>query len=59
MKKWISFPILIACFGLIYVFNLITKRNSPYDDREVSIKNDFPEGASYEYMDRLCKKYHN
>jgi HAE1 family hydrophobic/amphiphilic exporter-1/multidrug efflux pump len=34
MKKWISFPILIACFGLIYVFyNLIQKETAPYDDR--------------------------
>ncbi len=33
-KKWLSFPILIACFGLIYLFfNLLQKETAPYDDR--------------------------
>ncbi|HKX85828.1 MAG TPA: efflux RND transporter permease subunit [Flavobacterium sp.] len=54
-KKWLSFPILIACFGLIYLFfNLLQKETAPYDDRSfLSARVTAPEGASYDYMDRF------
>lgn len=54
-KKWISFPILIGCFGLIYLFfNILQKETAPYDDRSfISAKVTAPEGASYDYMDRF------
>ena len=57
-RKWISFPILIACFGLIYVFyNLIQKETAPYDDRSsLVLRMTAPEGASYEYMDRFMQE---
>lgn len=54
-KKWLSFPILIACFGLIYLFfNILQKETAPYDDRSfLTARVTAPEGASYDYMDRF------
>jgi len=54
-RKWLSFPILLACIGLIGVFYaLLQKETAPYDDRSfVRLNVSAPEGSSYEYMDRL------
>ncbi len=54
-KKWLSFPILIGCLGLIVLFySLLQKETAPYDDRSfVSLNVTAPEGSSYEYMDKL------
>ena len=57
-KKWISFPILIACFGLIYLFfNLLKKETAPYDGRSgMVLRVATAEGASYEYTDRFMQE---
>ncbi|GAA4765537.1 MULTISPECIES: efflux RND transporter permease subunit [Flavobacterium] len=57
-KKWLSFPILIACFGLIYLFfNVLQKETAPYDDRSfITARATAPEGASYDYMDRFMNE---
>lgn len=57
-KKWLSFPILIACFGLIYLFfSLLKKETAPYDDRSsIVMSMTTPEGASYEYTDRFMQE---
>ena len=57
-KKWISFPILIACFGLIYLFfTILPKETAPYDDRgAVTLRMTTPEGSSYEYTDRFMQE---
>ncbi|MGO4903959.1 efflux RND transporter permease subunit [Flavobacterium sp. W20_MBD1_R3] len=57
-RKWISFPILIACFGLIYIFfNLLQKETAPYDDRSaVVMRMTTPEGSTYEYTDRFMQE---
>ncbi len=57
-NKWISFPILIACFGLIYLFfNLLKKETAPYDDRSgMVLRVATAEGASYEYTDRFMQE---
>jgi HAE1 family hydrophobic/amphiphilic exporter-1/multidrug efflux pump len=57
-RKWLSFPILIACFGLIYIFfNLLQKETAPYDDRSALVMRvTAPEGASYEYTDRFMQE---
>ncbi|MCG2610697.1 efflux RND transporter permease subunit [Flavobacterium sp. SM15] len=57
-KKWLSFPILIACFGLIYLFfNILQKETAPYDDRSfIGVNVTAPEGASYDYMDRFMSE---
>ena len=54
-RKWMSFPILIGCIGLIALFyTLLPKETAPYDDRSfVRLNVNAPEGSSYEYMDRL------
>jgi multidrug efflux pump len=57
-KKWWSFPILFACFGLIFVFyNLIQKETAPYDDRSsLILRITAPEGSSYDYTDRFMQE---
>ena len=57
-KKWLSFPILIVCFGLIYLFfNLLKKETAPYDDRSgMVVRTTTAEGASYEYTDKFMQE---
>lgn len=57
-KKWWSFPILFACFALIFVFyNLLQKETAPYDDRSsLILRITAPEGSSYEYTDRFMQE---
>jgi len=54
-RKWLSFPILIGCIGLIVLFfSTLQKETAPYDDRSFVTANiTAPEGASYDYMDRF------
>lgn len=57
-RKWLSFPILFTCLGLIFMFyKILPKETAPYDDRSmlrVSVTG--PEGASYEYMDKYMQE---
>jgi len=57
-RKWLSFPILIVCVGLIALFfSILKKETAPYDDRSfVGLNMTAPEGASYEYMDRFMQE---
>ncbi|MBF6609344.1 MAG: efflux RND transporter permease subunit, partial [Flavobacterium sp.] len=54
-KKWLSFPILVVCLGLIVLFySVLKKETAPYDDRSfIGVSVTAPEGSSYEYMDRF------
>jgi multidrug efflux pump len=54
-RKWLSFPILALCIGLIWLFfSILQKETAPYDDRGfVGLNITGPEGASYDYMDRF------
>ncbi|NEW80046.1 MAG: efflux RND transporter permease subunit [Gelidibacter sp.] len=54
-KKWLSFPILIACLIVTVVFyKLLKKETAPYDDRSfIGLSVTAPEGSSYDYMDRF------
>ncbi|MXV13938.1 efflux RND transporter permease subunit [Hufsiella ginkgonis] len=54
-KKWISWPIVIVCFGLIALFWVVLqKETAPYDDRsQISATITAPEGASFEYTDNF------
>uniref|UniRef100_UPI00286CD8E9 efflux RND transporter permease subunit n=1 Tax=Flavobacterium sp. TaxID=239 RepID=UPI00286CD8E9 len=56
-KKWISFPIVIVCIGLIVLFfKIIPKETAPYDDRSLVIVGvTTPEGATYDYTDRFMQ----
>ncbi|PBJ15822.1 efflux RND transporter permease subunit [Flavobacterium sp. ACN6] len=57
-KKWISFPILIVCFGIIYLFfTILPKETAPYDDRSsVTMRMTTPEGSSYDYTNRFMQE---
>lgn len=56
-RKWLSFPILVVCLGLIALFySTLQKETAPYDDRSfVGMNITAPEGASYDYMDRFMQ----
>jgi HAE1 family hydrophobic/amphiphilic exporter-1/multidrug efflux pump len=57
-RKWLSFPILIVCFGLIYLFfNILQKETAPYDDRSALVMSvTTAEGSSYEYTNRFMQE---
>jgi len=57
-RKWLSFPILIVCFGLIYLFfNILQKETAPYDDRSgLMLTTTTAEGSSYEYTNRFMQE---
>lgn len=57
-RKWLSFPILVVCLGLIALFyTTIQKETAPYDDRSfIGMNMTAPEGASYDYMDRFMQE---
>lgn len=52
--KWLSFPILAICVGLIaYFWVTLKKETAPYEDRSlISASITGPEGSTYEYMQR-------
>ena len=56
--KWLSFPIIFVCIGLITLFfSLLKKETAPYDDRSsLRVQVTTPEGASYDYTDRFMKE---
>lgn len=56
-RKWLSFPILLICLAMIvYFYQALPKETAPYDDRSMVMTNvTGPEGASYEYMDRVMQ----
>jgi HAE1 family hydrophobic/amphiphilic exporter-1/multidrug efflux pump len=60
-KRWLSFPILIICMGLIALFfNILPKETAPYDDRSfLSVNTTAPEGSSYEYTERFMARTHS
>ncbi|MBC7745900.1 MAG: efflux RND transporter permease subunit [Flavobacterium sp.] len=57
-KRWLAFPIIAVCIGLIALFwIIIQKETAPYDDRSaVNASISAPEGASYEYTDQFMLK---
>lgn len=52
-KRWVAFPIVIACIGIIVLFwKILPKETAPLDDRSsLSLSITAPEGASFEYTD--------
>lgn len=56
-KKW-SFIILALCFGMIFLFfNILKKETAPYDDRSaIVLTTTTAEGSSYEYTDRFMQE---
>jgi hydrophobe/amphiphile efflux-1 (HAE1) family protein len=56
-RKWVSFPIIIVCIGMIALFfTLIPKETAPYDDRNLlAVGITTPEGATFDYTDRFMQ----
>lgn len=52
-KRWLAFPIVLVCIGLIVLFwKVLPKETSPLDDRSaLSLSITAPEGSSFEYTD--------
>lgn len=57
-KKWLSFPIIFGCIGLIVLFfAILPKETAPYDDRSLGVISvTTPEGSTYEYTDRFMEE---
>lgn len=57
-RKWIGYPIIVACIGLIVLFySLLKKETAPYDDRSyLRVQINTPEGSSYDYTNRFMKE---
>ncbi|MCK6609181.1 MAG: efflux RND transporter permease subunit, partial [Flavobacterium sp.] len=57
-RKWLSFPIIGACIGLIVLFfAILPKETAPYDDRSLGVISvTTPEGSTYEYTDRFMEE---
>ena len=57
-KKWLSFPIIGVCIGLIVLFfAILPKETAPYDDRSLGVISvTTPEGSTYEYTDRFMEE---
>ena len=57
-RRWLSFPIILACLGLTVLFyTLLQKETAPYDDRSMlRLQISAQEGASYEYTDKFMQE---
>lgn len=57
-KKWLSFPIIFICFGMIYLFfSILQKETAPLDDRSGFVmRMNTPEGASYDYTNKFMQE---
>jgi multidrug efflux pump len=56
--RWLSIPIILACFGLIYYFgNTLPNELAPMEDRgEFRVSMTAPEGTSYDAMEKYVTK---
>jgi HAE1 family hydrophobic/amphiphilic exporter-1/multidrug efflux pump len=54
-RRWLSFPIIGVCIGLIVLFfAILPKETAPYDDRSLGVVSvTTPEGATFEYTDKF------
>ncbi|TKB96321.1 efflux RND transporter permease subunit [Pedobacter cryophilus] len=57
-KRWIAFPIVIICVGIIALFwKVLPKETAPLDDRSsLSMSITAPEGSSFEYTDAFMSQ---
>ncbi|MDP2302763.1 MAG: efflux RND transporter permease subunit [Ignavibacteria bacterium] len=58
VKRYLAFPIILAAFGLIYLFgSLIPTELAPYEDRSgIRVSVTGPEGANFEFMDNYMNE---
>lgn len=59
--RWLAFPILIACLGIIYFIGKdLPSELAPMEDRsQFRLQVSAPEGTAYDYMDRYIDKLTN
>ncbi len=57
-RKWFTFPIIAACFGLIWFFGKqLQSEVAPLEDRSfIRFSITAPEGTSYDYMDKYVDR---
>lgn len=57
-KRWMAFPIVLFCVGMIVLFwKILPKETAPLDDRSsLSLSIAAPEGASFEYTDAFLSQ---
>ena len=57
-KRWLAFPIVLFCVGIIVLFwKILPKETAPLDDRSgLSMSIAAPEGASFEYTDAFMSQ---
>ena len=57
-KRWLAFPIVLFCLGIIVLFwKILPKETAPLDDRSgLSMSIAAPEGASFEYTDAFMSQ---
>ena len=57
-KRWLAFPIVLFCLGIIVLFwKVLPKETAPLDDRSgLSMSIAAPEGASFEYTDAFMSQ---
>jgi len=57
-KRWLAFPIVLFCVGIIVLFwKILPKETAPLDDRSsLSLSIAAPEGASFEYTDAFMSQ---
>ena len=57
-RRWLAFPIVIVCLGLVALFLQILPRElAPLEDRgSISINARGPEGATFAYMDHFMDR---
>ena len=54
-RRWLAFPLTLACFGLLAFFgNQLPSELAPLEDRStLRVSATGPEGATFDYMDRF------
>jgi multidrug efflux pump len=57
-RRWLAFPIILVCLGLVALFlNVLPRELAPLEDRsEISMSVRGPEGATFAYMDRFMDR---
>jgi hydrophobe/amphiphile efflux-1 (HAE1) family protein len=60
-RKWMAFPIILVCFGMIFLFwKILPKETAPLDDRsQLRLNITAQEGATYEYTEAFMTKLGN
>ncbi len=58
-RRWLAFPVIAVCLGLIWLFfSILPQELAPKEDRSrIRMFATAPEGATFEYMDQYVDDY--